>query len=128
MMNNLSAAALWTRFHRFFRLWLVVACVWWGYLAWDYWSYKLPEIDPKPVEVSSSPGIDFSALADLPADYLSPEQVAYRARLDAYRERREVRAKLFWFSLPVSISLALWGLAALSVLIGGWMISARPKE
>lgn len=127
-MNLLSAAALWTRFHRFFRLWLVVACVWWAYLAWGYWSYKLPEIDPKPVEVSSSPGIDFSALADLPTDYFSPEQTAYRARLSAYRERREVREKLFRFSLPVSIPLALWGLAALLVLIGGWTVSTRPKE
>lgn len=126
-MIDLSAAALWSRLRRFFRLWLVIACIWWGYLTWGYWSYKLPEIDPKPAEVSASPGIDFAALADLPADYLSPKQVAYRARLDEYHERRELRARLFWFSLPVSIPLALWGLAAIALALGGW-VSARPKE
>lgn len=127
-MIDLSAAELWPRVSRLFRLWIVVACLWWAYLAWEYWSYKLPEIDPKPVEVSAYSGPYFSALADLPADYFSPEQVAYRARLDAYQERREFRAKLFWFSLPISIPLALWGLTVIMVLLGGWVVSTRPKE
>ena len=127
MAVQLSAAALWPHVKPFYRLWLIVACFWWVYLAWGYWSYKLPEFDPEPVDPGPYSHIAVS-IDPLPLDDYSLQQEAYREKWAAYYRRRVLREKLIWFSLPISIPLVLWGGTAALLFVYRWTVKTSTKQ
>ena len=119
---DLSANVLAQRLRPFFRLWLLVSCIWWAYLSYQYWGYKLPSFDPEPVDMSEDSG---GFVPDYGLAY-SPEKQAYFDKLAAHDERQRIRSMLLRFSMPFSIPLALWGLAFSATVIVRW-VSYQPK-